>query len=130
MTTHTSGKKQHYFFIVVPILLLFTISMSFAQQIPPEVAQHGYAQTIFINGKIISMDDKSISTEVGNVYQALAVQGDRIAKLGTNVAVRALAGPDTQILDLKGRVLMPGIIESHQHIYGGAVRQLRSPGLR
>ena len=99
-----------------------------AQAIPPEVARFGYADTIFINGKVVSMDDKSNSTQVGNVYQALAVKGDKIVKLGGNQDVRALAGPDTRVLDLKGRTLIPGIIEPHMHIYGEAVQHLERFG--
>ena len=130
MPIDPSTTRQVGLCATVVVLFLFQVTVSVGQQIPPEVAQHGYADTIFINGKVISMDDKSTSTEVGNIYQALAVKGEQIVKLGTNADVRALAGPDTQTLDLKGRVLMPGIIESHQHIYGGAVRQLQRLGFK
>ncbi|MCH8818834.1 MAG: amidohydrolase family protein [Acidobacteria bacterium] len=99
-------------------------------QLPPEVARYGYADTIFVNGKIVSMDDKSTSTEVGNIYQSIAVKGTKIVKLGTSQEVRALAGPDTTVFDLKGRTMIPGIIESHRHIYGGAVRQLDRLGFK
>ena len=58
-------------------------SLSYAQQLPPEVERMGYADTIFINGKVVSMDDGSPSADVGNIYQALAVKGDQIMKLGT-----------------------------------------------
>jgi len=95
-----------------------------AQQIPPEVAQHGYADTILVNAKVVSMDDKSTSTSVGRIYQAVAVKGHKIVKLGTSGEIRALAGPDTRVLDLKGRTLIPGIIEPHMHIYGEAIRYL------
>jgi len=84
----------------------------------------GYADTIFINGKIVSMDDASTSTEVGNIYQAIAVKRDQIMKLGTNEEVRAMAGRITRVLDLNGRTLIPGIIETHQHIYGASLRWL------
>ena len=99
-------------------------------QLAPEVARYGYADTLFVNGKVVSMDDTSTSTEVGNVYQGLAVKGTRIVKLGTNQEVRALAGPDTTVFDLKGRTMIPGIIESHRHIYGGAVRELERLGFK
>ena len=101
-----------------------------AQQVPREVAQYGYPDTLFVNGNIVSMDDASRSTEVGNIYQALAVKADRIIKLGTDQEVRALAGPDTQVFDLKGRTLIPGIVETHAHIYGGAPRFLSRFGFK
>ena len=96
--------------------------LPYAQQLPPEVEQMGYADTVFLNGKIVSMDDASNSTDVGNVYEAIAIKNDIIMKLGTSQEVRRLAGRFTQILDLKGRTVIPGIIESHQHIYGSALR--------
>ena len=71
------------------------------------------------------MDDVSNSTEVGRIYQALAVKGERIMKLGTSEEVRPLAGPETKILDdLQARTLIPGIIEPHSHIYGRVTRLL------
>ena len=111
------------------LLLLFHLSSAFAQ-LPPEVAQFGYADTIFVNGKIVSMDDWSSSAGVGNVYQGVAVKGDEIVKLGTSREVRALAGPDTKILDLKGRTLIPGIVEPHSHIYGSAIQYLDRFGFK
>ena len=111
------------------VLWVFQTAGLFAQ-LPPEVARFGYADTIFVNGKVVSMDDTSNSTDVGNVYEGIVVKGDRIMKLGTNGEVRALAGPDTRVLDLKGRTLIPGIIESHRHIYGGATRHLERFGFK
>ena len=93
------------------MLALFVLvqgSLSYAQQLPPEVERMGYADTLFINGKIVSMDDESTSTDVGNIYQAIAVKGDQIMKLGTNEEVRAMAGRNTRVLDLDGRTLIPG----------------------
>ena len=113
------------------LAITFLIGMSQplqAQEIPLEVARFGYADTVFFNGKVVSMDDRSNSTQVGNVYQALAVKGDKIVKLGANQDVRALAGPNTRVLDLKGRTMIPGIIEPHMHIYGEAVQHLERFG--
>ena len=114
---------------VPALLLLFQLSNAFGQ-LPPEVARYGYPETIFLNGKVVSMDDASRSTDVGNIYQSVAVKGDKIMKLGTIEQVRALAGPDTQIFDLKGRTLIPGIIEPHSHMYGRAVQLLDRLGFK
>ncbi len=93
---------------VLALFVLVQGSLSYAQQLPPEVERMGYADTLFINGKIVSMDDESTSTDVGNIYQAIAVKGDQIMKLGTNEEVRAMAGRNTRVLDLDGRTLIPG----------------------
>ncbi len=127
--------KHHFLlkcagFWLGPFLLLQLQLPHLLAQLPPEVARSGYADTIFVNGKIVSMDDVSKSTEVGNIYQALAVKGDRIMKLGTGDQIRALAGPDTRVLDLKGRTLLPGIVEPHSHIYGGVIRHLERLGFK
>ncbi len=106
---------------VFVLILSLQVGLPYGQQLPPEVERMGYADTLFMNGKIVSMDDLSTSTDVGNVYQAIAVKGDKIMKLGTNQEVQAMAGRMTTVFDLKGRTLIPGIIESHQHIYGGAL---------
>jgi predicted amidohydrolase YtcJ len=105
--------------LALGLLFVFQVSPSLAQ-LAPEVAEFGYADTIFVNGKVVSMDDESRSTEVGNIYEAIAVKGDKIMKVGTTAQIRAVAGPNTRVLDLKGRTLIPGIIEPHSHMYGNA----------
>ncbi len=120
MNTHPSTLKSITWCITLAAALFLSNTGLAAQQLPSEVAQWGYPETIFVNGKVVSMDDASTSTNVGNVYQAIAVKKDKIVRLGTSAAVRALAGPDTKIFDLKGRTLMPGIVEPHSHIYGRA----------
>ena len=106
MRNHQSNRRVLGVWPIPALLFLVQLSSAFGQ-LPPEVAKFGYADTIFVNGKIVSMDDRSSSANVGNIYQGVAVKGDAIVKLGTSAEVRALAGPDTKILDLKGRTLIP-----------------------
>lgn len=74
------------------------------------------AQTVYVNGYVYSGD------AAGHVAQALAVRGGRIAYTGTDAGARALAGPSTRLIDLKGRALMPGLIDGHMHpLEGGTV---------
>ena len=72
--------------LALSLLFIFQVSPSLAQ-LAPEVAEFGYADTIFVNGKVVSMDDESRSTEVGNIYEALAVKGDKIMKVGTTAQI-------------------------------------------
>ena len=70
--------KKHPQFVInfvscMAVLLLFGTGALWAQ-LHPDVGKWGYADTIFVNGKVVSMDDRSNSTQVGNVYQALAVK--------------------------------------------------------
>lgn len=69
------------------------------------------ADTIFRNGKILTVD-KAFS-----IAQAVAVRGAAIAAVGSNDDVMKLAGPNTQVIDLKGKTMMPGIIDTHNHIH-------------
>ena len=117
-------------FTAMAVLLFFPFTDSLAQQLPPQVEEMGYADTVFINGKVVSMDDASNSTQVGNSYQAIAVKGNKIMKLGTNQEIQTLAGRITTVFDLDGRTLIPGIIEPHRHIYGNALRWADRVGLQ
>jgi len=47
--------------------------------------------------------------------EALAVRGDRLAAVGTNAEARALAGPQTEVVDLEGRHVYPGFDDAHLH---------------
>jgi hypothetical protein len=69
------------------------------------------------NAKVITVDiDFSIK-------QAVAVKDGRIATVGTDHDVQRFIGPDTRVLDLKGKVVLPGINESHMHVpFFGATR--------
>ncbi|MGW0162957.1 amidohydrolase [Mycobacterium sp. NPDC003323] len=52
--------------------------------------------------------------------QAVAVTGDTISYVGDDAGATALAGPDTRVIDLGGRLLMPGFVEGHTHPFLGA----------
>jgi len=71
-----------------------------AQQVPELVSEQGYADLVLINGKIVSMDDRSTRPDTpGQNYQSMATKGKRIMALGSNQEMRTLAGPATRILD-------------------------------
>lgn len=48
--------------------------------------------------------------------EAVAVQGERILRVGANAEVLALAGPRTHVIDARGRTLMPGMVDGHAHL--------------
>jgi predicted amidohydrolase YtcJ len=72
------------------------------------------ADVILVNGKVLTVD------ETFSVAQALAIAGPRIAAVGSNGAIRALAGPATKVADLGGRTVVPGLWDSHNHQHGRA----------
>lgn len=78
----------------------------------------GHAQAapnlILVNGRIFTADHHLPQV------QAMAVEGDKVIATGSNQQIRALADANTQVLDLAGKRVMPGLIDSHSHaIFGG-----------
>ena len=73
------------------------------------------ANLILLNGKIVTMDG------AGSTVEALAVSDDRIIAVGTNTDVQSLGGNDTRTIDLGGRVVLPGFIDTHVHLDCAAV---------
>ena len=57
---------------------------------------------------------------IGAYREAMAVKGERIMFLGTTAELLPLAGPNTKKLDLKGRTVIPGIVDSHTHLHNHA----------
>src|SRR5271163_164952 len=51
----------------------------------------------------------------GGVYEALAVKDGRLLKVGASADVLALRGPRTKVVDLVGKLVLPGLIDSHVH---------------
>jgi predicted amidohydrolase YtcJ len=70
---------------------------------------------VLYNGKIVSMDDDSFAARAGTIFQALAIRDGKILLTGTNDRALALAGPQTQKIDLKGRTVLPSFIMTHEH---------------
>lgn len=78
------------------------------------LAQYSNAQTteadlIFINGKVITVDKDF------TIKQAIAVKSGWVVAVGTNADVEKFSGRNTQVIDLKGKPILPGMNESHGH---------------
>src|SRR5258708_2586744 len=67
------------------------------------------ADTVWVNGKILTVDNQFSTRE------AIAVRDGKIVVVGSDVDVRKLAGPKTRVIDLQGRTVIPGLIDSHMH---------------
>jgi predicted amidohydrolase YtcJ len=80
------------------------------------------ADLILHHGKIVTMDP------LVSVYEAVAIEGGRIAAVGTNEAVLERYGsPTTPMLDLEGRTVLPGLVDSHVHALSAALSEFREP---
>lgn len=69
---------------------------------------------LILNGSLCAFDATISGAD------ALAVTGPRISALGSSADIRALAGPTTRIIDAAGGTVLPGFIDSHVHLFGGA----------
>ncbi len=65
---------------------------------------------IYHNGQVVTMNP------VANVQQAIAIEGEKIAAVGTNTEILAMASATTAIINLNGRTLMPGFVDAHSHL--------------
>ncbi|MBI2820961.1 MAG: amidohydrolase family protein [Acidobacteria bacterium] len=106
-------------FLMIPIF-----GFGMAQQLPAEAPGYSVADLILVNGKVVSMDDRGTAPNTpGRLYQAIAIKGKKIMALGTDEAIKKLANSATRTIDLQGKTVIPGIIESHAHTYGNAFSQ-------
>ena len=67
------------------------------------------ADTILVNGKIVTVDDRF------TIAQAVAIKDGRIVAVGKTAEIVKLAGAGTKKIDLKGKTVIPGLIDNHSH---------------
>ena len=70
---------------------------------------HAQADLVLHNGKVVTVDERF------TIAHALAIKGDRIIDVGTTPQIRMLAGANTKVVDLKGKTVIPGLIDNHAH---------------
>src|SRR5262245_51796861 len=76
------------------------------------------ADWIIHNAKVVTVDAKF------SIAQAIAIKGDRILAVGDKAAAMRHKGPATKVLDLQGRMVLPGLYDSHVHPTGAAASEL------
>jgi predicted amidohydrolase YtcJ len=90
-------------------LLVFVITLSASPsgaQVQPRTAP---PDTILVNGRVFT------GSETHPYAEALAIKGTRILAIGTSEEISSKAGPTTRRIDLAGRLVIPGINDSHTH---------------
>jgi predicted amidohydrolase YtcJ len=70
--------------------------------------------TALINGVVLTVDRND------SVAQAVAITGGKITAVGTTAQIKAMAGPKTDVIDLRGRAVTPGLIDTHVHFSAAA----------
>ena len=96
--------------ILIPALFLCAAT-AFAQ--PADLILH--------NGKIVTVDPQF------HIVDSIAVRGDRIVATGAAQQVARLAGPNTRRMDLHGKTVLPGLIDSHSHALEAALYEFDHP---
>jgi hypothetical protein len=94
-------------------MLKVAVSILFALLASSALAQP--ADTILVNGKVVTGD------AMGTIRQAVALRQDRILAVGSNAEVRKLADRTTRVVDLQGRTVIPGLVDSHMHAIRAAL---------
>jgi predicted amidohydrolase YtcJ len=75
----------------------------------PVAATAQSADTILVNGKIVTVDDRF------TIAEGLAIRAGRVVAVGTTATVEKLKGPQTRVIDLNRRTVIPGLIDNHAH---------------
>lgn len=75
------------------------------------------ADVVMLDGKVYTVDAHR------SVQQALAIRGNEIMAVGSSSDVKKLIGEKTQVIDLKGNLVLPGLIDAHVHPIWGSVSQ-------
>jgi predicted amidohydrolase YtcJ len=91
-------------------LMVGTMVWVGAQDLPPEVIR--YADRVLHNGHVLTMDQ---DMPPFSVTEAVAIRDGRIMAVGEDSRILRMAGPDTERVDLAGKTLMPGFVDTHSH---------------
>ena len=101
-------------------LLLCAACATWAQDASPKPK----ADVIFVHGNVYT--GVPLGASLGGVKreQAIAVRGDRIDAVGPNEEILKLKGPDTKVVELGGKFVMPGFNDAHTHLAAGGFEKL------
>ena len=79
---------------------------------PPARPPADKATLVFVGGDVVTNDPAAPRVT------GLALRGNRVLAVGDDAAVRALAGPETRVVELAGATVTPGLVDGHCHLYG------------
>jgi predicted amidohydrolase YtcJ len=80
--------------------------------VAPAAVQQEPATLVVTNGRILTVEDSLPEA------QAVAIRGDRIVALGSAADIRRYIGTSTEVIDVQGQLVVPGLIEGHGHFSG------------
>jgi len=92
------------------LLIGFWLGLAQAQNVPPEVLR--YADLVLYNAQVLTMDRERPPI---HVVQALAIRDGKIMAVGESDRILQMAGPETVTVDLGGKAVIPGVVDTHSH---------------
>jgi predicted amidohydrolase YtcJ len=101
-------KTQHHFYFITSALL-FTLTLLITAS-APAAEKEKLTNYVLMNGNVITMDKKDTRA------QAIAVKDGRIFEVGKNSEMEKFVRQGWQKIDLKGKTVLPGFIDSHSHL--------------
>lgn len=100
-----------FIWLLVVVLSALVVTSAAAQQ-PP------VADLVFKNGNIYTVNDAQPKA------QAVAIRKDRIVFVGSNASVQRWIGQNTRVIDLQGKIMVPGMTDAHHHLFGVGFREV------
>ena len=104
---------------LLPVLALVFLAVGCGPEQAVDREAPEPADLVLLGGKVVTVDPA-----LGEA-RAIAVEGYRIEAVGDDAAVSAYIGPETEVIELNGRLVLPGFIEGHGHFLGlGRAREI------
>ena len=92
-----------------PLLTQFSVALLLIFSCQPVLPQNKFGHLVVINANVRTLVSRD------SVVEAFAVSGNRITAVGKNSQIKKLIGPTTQVIDAKGRLVLPGFNDAHVH---------------
>ena len=100
---------------IVACSMVGILGLAWVLAAPPAASAQVAAEMVIVNGKILTANTPDPDNFA--IAEAAAIAGGKFLAVGTNAEVLELAGPQTQRIDLAGRTVLPGLVETHDHIH-------------
>jgi predicted amidohydrolase YtcJ len=82
------------------------------------------ADAVYLDGKVITVDQRF------SIAQALAIKDGKFVAVGSSTEVRRYVGPGTRVVDLQGKTVVPGLMDSHSHMIGAGTAETTAQVIR
>src|SRR5271157_5590427 len=117
-------RMGHPVFVVVLCFASVLLNAQNAPSVQPPAVSGPKADVIYIHANVYTGVPSNAQFSSILREEAIAVRGDRIQAVGKNLDMQKLKGPETQVIDLGGRFVMPGFNDAHLHLADAGLQKL------